>query len=829
MNRQNVAYICLLAGIIVCAALIPSAKRRQLAPGTPFLRLLLASAGFWCAVYLLELAEGDPESKAFWARLKYLGTLSAPGFWFALLGFSTGRLASLRAGGMILLFFLPTLALISVWTHDFQRPFWQAIWPQAGRGLASHAPPDGPWIWFQTAYSFLLILTGRFLFWRQTAGSGLLSRRQTAVVFLTAAAPLAGNTIYILAQTLSSGIDLSPLGFLVSGLVIGAGLLGREDPALLSLAQNHWFKGAPEAVFVLDSRKRIAALNPSAQALLGNPNGNILGKCVYDLYSDGAEILKRFGDVEQLSAEISWGPVDAPQFLDLKISPLTDSHGNLKGRLFLLSDITARKQIEADLRKIRIDSEKIVQQRTLELQVTNQRLLDEIKERRRTQTILKESEERYRQLVEQPFDGVYVHRGGNIIYINQAGAAFLGAEKPGRIIGMPVLDFVHADYKDFVEDRIQALSRGEKIVPLAEEKFIRLDGKEIEVEVAGTCLMYEGLASVMVVFRDITDRKLAENRLLMAHKELETRVRERTVDLERANAQLQLEIAERERVEQELRKAKDFAETASRSKSDFLANMSHELRTPLNAIIGFSELLLDREAGELNSVQEEYLGDVLQSSRHLLALINDILDLSKVEAGKMDLELREVPLRVLLEGSLIMVKEKALRHGIELVTELEGLPEVMEGDERKLKQVVFNLLSNAVKFTPDGGRIVLRGDLLSRQDGLWRRGDDGPAYPARETARVGGANGSAVLISVADTGIGIQGEDLERIFNPFEQVEGSANRRYQGTGLGLSLSRRIVEVHGGEIWAESDGLGKGSTFRFLIPLSPHQGKEKADA
>jgi signal transduction histidine kinase len=254
--------------------------------------------------------------------------------------------------------------------------------------------------------------------------------------------------------------------------------------------------------------------------------------------------------------------------------------------------------------------------------------------------------------------------------------------------------------------------------------------------------------------------------------------------------------------------------------------MSHELRTPLNAIIGFSELLLDRESGELNLVQEEYLGDVLQSSRHLLSLINDILDLSKVEAGKMELEIREISLRELLEGSLVMVKEKALKHRIDLSTELDGIPEVVKGDDRKLKQVVFNLLSNAVKFTPDGGRLVLRGALLFQREGQWVQRDGRQGIDREEKRPAVDQNGSGVLISVEDTGIGICKENLERIFFPFEQVEGSANRRYQGTGLGLSVSRRIVELHGGTIWAESAGLGKGSTFRFLIPLvSPLKEKE----
>jgi signal transduction histidine kinase len=288
--------------------------------------------------------------------------------------------------------------------------------------------------------------------------------------------------------------------------------------------------------------------------------------------------------------------------------------------------------------------------------------------------------------------------------------------------------------------------------------------------------------------------------------------------LEDANAQLHLEIAERKRAEEEFRKARDLAEVASRSKSAFLANMSHELRTPLNAILGFSELLLDGDSGELYPTQKEYLGDVLESSRHLLSLINDILDLSKVEAGKMELEVREVFLRALLEGSLVMVKEKALKHGIELLTELDGVPEVVAGDERKLKQVVFNLLSNAVKFTADGGRVTIRADLVSRANGDWVRKDGKKLpFPGDEGTQLAGRK-NWVWVTVKDTGIGIQEEDLERIFEPFEQVEGSASRQFQGTGLGLSLTRRMVELHGGRIWAESEGLGKGSTFSFLIPV-----------
>ena len=238
--------------------------------------------------------------------------------------------------------------------------------------------------------------------------------------------------------------------------------------------------------------------------------------------------------------------------------------------------------------------------------------------------------------------------------------------------------------------------------------------------------------------------------------------------------------------------SKRRAETASRAKSEFLANMSHELRTPLNHIIGFTELVVDKHCGDLNDQQREYLNDALQSSRHLLSLINDILDLYKVEAGKLELEVAEIPLRVLLEGSLSMVKEKSMKHGIRLLSDIDGIPGAIQADERKLKQILYNLLSNAVKFTPDGGSVVLSARYLSFREGQWFAPEGQPVrLPLERDELVMKAKG-LIDISVQDTGIGIKGEDLQRIFHPFEQVESSASRRYPGTGLGLSLTKRLV-------------------------------------
>lgn len=425
----------------------------------------------------------------------------------------------------------------------------------------------------------------------------------------------------------------------------------------------------------------------------------------------------------------------------------------LAGYFNTLQAVNRQLAIQAeDLEKSRLQ----LKSRQQELERSNTMLQIEVQERRQIADELRKSRSYYQEFIEGTDDLItQVDEKGRFIFVNHMAETVFGLS-PEECIGLSAFDFVHP------EDRPETITAFQQWLT-QQSNNISFDNRQVS------------RTGVIRVFNWTINRHYGADGKLT-----------------NINA-IGKDITERKQTEMAMIKARQAAEEASHAKGQFLANMSHELRTPLNAIIGFSDLMVRGMAGPLGATQKEYLQDIFTSGQHLLGLINDILDLSKVEAGRMELELSEYDVADLIGRSLVLFQEKARVHEIRLKAEVAGGIPVVFGDERKIKQVIVNLVSNAVKFTPDGGSVTIRAKVAH---------DD-------ET--------DLMEIAVADNGIGIATEDRDLLFQPFRQLAHDLAKKYEGTGLGLALCKEFVELHNGRIWVESEP-GKGSTFTFRVPL-----------
>ncbi|MBA4370038.1 MAG: hypothetical protein C0418_00460 [Coriobacteriaceae bacterium] len=431
-------------------------------------------------------------------------------------------------------------------------------------------------------------------------------------------------------------------------------------------------------------------------------------------------------------------------------SVFTDpADGSMQIQGFIV-DITETKNAQEELRQAYDEMEFRVLSRTAELATVNESLSNEVTERRFAEARLD------RALMYAPLPMMLHAEDGCVLLLNKRWTKITGYS-PADI--PTIADWTEKAYgqrKDLVRSYIDHV----------------YDIRDATDEGEDTITTHDGVSRIWdfssaPLGRDSSGRKLV---ITMA-----------------------MDVTERAQAERDLASAREAAESASVAKTHFLANMSHELRTPLGTIIGFSQLLQEKLFGDLNPKQEEQVNHVLEAARHLLSLINDILDLSKIEAGKMELKLSELPLANLLAGSLSMLKGQCLKKGVtlDLVLEPEAQAIMLTADERMLKQVMYNLLSNATKFTPRDGTIT----VSARTDG------------------------DQVVVSVADTGIGIAPEKQQTVFEEFYQVQSGYSEKTPGTGLGLTLVAQMVDIHGGRVWVESEGIGKGSTFSFALPLT----------
>lgn len=538
----------------------------------------------------------------------------------------------------------------------------------------------------------------------------------------------------------------------------------------------------PDATFAINRDGRVIAWNRAIEELSGISKKEMIGK------GDYSYAMPFFGEPRPILIDLVMKPPDAASMsaydyivqrktilVAERYNPLLDRHlsgaasvlidndGNIYGAIESIRDISDRKTAELDLKRYKENLEEIVKERSASLLQANEQLTREIEERARAEKAHRESESKYRDLVESANSVILRWRpDGTITFINSFAQIFFGyseAEIMGRnIMGTIVPSRESSSGRD-LSLLVENIVRDPESHVFNENENIRKNGELVWIAWTNRPIMNEWgtVKEILSVGNDITARKRAEESL--------------------------------QKILSELAVAKDRAEDADRLKSAFLANMSHELRTPLNSIIGFTGIILQELVGPVNGEQKKQLEMVKNSANHLLALINDILDLSKIEAGQMTIAIEYVNLFTTIEKSLETVRPQIEKKGLSLIVDLEPILSMeIEGDKRRIEQILLNLLSNAIKYS-ESGTITVKAEK----------------------------SGTSVQITVSDNGIGIKGADLEKLFKPFQQLDTGISRKYEGTGLGLSICKRLVELLGGRIWAESV-VGQGSSFHFTLPI-----------
>jgi len=521
-------------------------------------------------------------------------------------------------------------------------------------------------------------------------------------------------------------------------------------------------EASPVAIIALDGDGTVRMWNASAERIFGWSEAEVVGHRNPTIPAElepeyRSLVASRMHGLSQSGFETTRIRKNGT-LIDVSLwsAPLRGASGEITGMMTMLADTTDHKREEREM---------------VHLLASEQAARAEV-----------DVEKRYRKLLEAAPDAILeVDRQGRIVLVN------LQAE---RLFGYRRTELLGTGVEFLIPDRFRGRHPGHRdsffehpiMRPMGtglELYARRADGSEFAVDVTLSPYDSDGTGRVICVVRDVTERKLAEEQIQTLNQHLE----QRTAELVATNKELELRNREVERV--------------NRLKDEFLASMSHELRTPLNSIIGFSDLLAEQGAANFNPKQKRFLGHIQQGSRHLLELINDILDLSKIEAGRLELKYEDFEVSQAVAEVVATVRPIATAKNIQFDSTVAA-DLFLYADRLRFKQVLYNLLSNALKFTPAGGQVSIEGSEERR----------------------------AVRFLVADTGIGIPTGEQEAIFESFHQVGTTTKGVREGTGLGLAITKRLVEQHGGSIWVESE-LGKGSRFFFTLPLRPSEGEERA--
>jgi PAS domain S-box-containing protein len=708
---------------------------KQIAAKT-FIVLMLTIA-WWLACSILENISPDLSSKVLCIKVGYLGITLLPIAWliFCIHYTDKGKYTSPR--NLMLLMVIPLITLVMVWTNDYHHLMWKSIWLDTSTTPPLDAATHGMWFWIHAIYSYSLILTGTGLLFNLFTKTSGIYRKQVGLMFLAALAPWLSNLMFILNIGPLFSIDPTPVAFTISGGVFFWGLSRMKLLSTMPVAYETIFAKINDVVIIIDARNCIIDLNPSARRIFNLKVPDAIGKTLEETMPHclSASILHFCQD--QMQQEISqMHDHENNRYYELSISPISEGK-QIKGRIILLHDNSVTIRADNDAREKAI-------------------LEAELNERKKSEKALTESEFRLRTLTEHsPVMICNIDQEGNVQYVNRKFEEVTLFQR-NELIGQNGfnLGLFPRESMAFLKQRLDSKLAGVKSAQI-EVKIRRRDQEWIWLSLMAEIIKEHGQpVGLQLISQDITESKLAKERL------------------EKANSQLL-----------ELDKMKD----------NLLSTVSHELRTPLSSIKSFTEILLNYE--ENRATQIEFLNIINEESDRLTRLINDFLDLSKIQAGSMKWETVELSIVDAINAALDTLRPLIQKARLDLRTNIDSELPLIMSDRDKLLQVITNLLGNAIKFTPEGGKITLM---------VWSKESD-----KRENTRW-------VTVNITDSGVGIAPENHHKIFENFGQVGDVLKDRPKGTGLGLPICKKIVENYGGKIWVES-ALGKGTSIYFTLP------------